>query len=553
MSRFRSSPWAVLLVLCLGFFMILLDTTIVNIAIPSIIDTFQASLDQILWVLNSYILVYAVLLITAGRLGDIVGPRNLFATGMALFVAASAYAGLAPDTTHLIAARSLQGIGGALLTPQTLAILTTIFPPQRRGAAFGIWGAVGGVAAITGPTLGGFIVTNWTWRWIFYVNLPIGIVALVATFLIVPDIRPGRKHRFDVVGVLLASAALFLVTFGLIEGEHFQWGTVYGPVTIPLMIGAGLALLLLFAFWERTREEPLVPFSLFADRNYLVMNWMASVIAFGMIGSFLPITIYLQSVLGLDALHAGLTMVPMSLSSMLIAPFSGRLADRIGGKYILMFGLSMFALGMGLLVALAGPGSTSQTFIVPLVIAGIGQGCTFAPMSTLAMRDITPRMAGAASGVLNTTRQLGGVLGGAVVGAVLQNQLATTMRARAIQDAAALPAAIQQRFIDGFSNLGQGGIEVGPGQSGLSQLPSGIPPILAGQIQSLAHDVFVNGFIAAMKPTLSVTIAMLAIGVASTFLIQNREISSEAVQAHERAREGWPVPAAGGERGRGKQ
>src|SRR5438270_2720177 len=182
------NPWIVLLVLCMGFFMILLDTTIVNIAIPSIIDALKASLDQILWVLNGYILVYAILLITAGRLGDIYGQRTLFAAGLALFTLASAFCGLAQDTDQLILARIIQGVGGALLTPQTLAMITTIFPPQRRGAAFGVWGAVAGVAAIAGPTLGGLIVTNWNWRWIFYVNLPIGVLALVATFLIVPDL-----------------------------------------------------------------------------------------------------------------------------------------------------------------------------------------------------------------------------------------------------------------------------------------------------------------------------------------------------------------------------
>lgn len=548
MAKLRSNPWAVLLVLCMGFFMILLDTTIVNIAIPSIIDTMGASLDQVLWVLNSYILVYAVLLITAGRLGDIVGQRNLFATGMAIFVVASAYAGLSPDTGHLIAARVLQGIGGALLTPQTMSILTTIFPPERRGAAFGVWGAVAGIAAIAGPTLGGFIITNSSWRWIFYVNLPIGILALIATFLIVPDVRPGRHHRFDIVGVGLSTVALLLITFGLIEGEHYQWGSIWGPISIPLVIGAGLLVMVLFGLWERTREEPLVPFSLFADRNYLVMNWMGAVVAFGMLGMFLPITIYLQSVLGLDALHAGLTMVPMSIASMLVAPFSGRFADKIGGKYILTFGLTLFAAGMAGLIFLAGPNSTWQTFLLPLILAGIGQGCTFAPMTSLAMRDISPRMAGAASGVFNTTRQLGGVLGGAIVGAVLQNQLAAALRDQAVAQAAQLPSPFRQQFVNGFSNVVQGGLEVGRGQGGVpQQLPAGIPPEVAAQLQQLGHNVFVYGFIDAMKPTLEISIAVLALGVLSSLAVHNRRAHPDAVAAHERQYGAVLMPAAGGE------
>jgi EmrB/QacA subfamily drug resistance transporter len=541
MAKLRSNPWAVLLVLCMGFFMILLDTTIVNIAIPSMIDSLQASLDQILWVLNSYILVYAVLLITTGRLGDLLGQRNLFAAGMAIFVVSSAFAGQAQDSNQLIAGRVLQGIGGALLTPQTMAIITTIFPPDRRGAAFGVWGGVAGIAAITGPTLGGFIVSNWTWRWIFYVNLPIGIVALVATFLIVPDIRPGRQHRFDFVGVGLATLGLFLIVFGLIEGEHYDWSTIYGPITVPLIIAAGMVVLVLFGFWERTREEPLVPFSLFRDRNYLMMNWIAAVVSFGMLGMFLPITIYLQSVLGLSPLNAGLTMVPMAITSMLIAPFSGRLVDKIGGKYILMAGLSLFALGMGLLILQAGPNSTWRTFLVPLLLAGMGQGFTFAPMTTVAMRDITPRMAGAASGVLNTTRQLGGVIGAAVVGAVLQNQLANSLRERAIQDASQLPPQFQQPFVEGFSNAVKSGLEVGRGQSGMTQqLPQGIPPQVVDTLQRLGHDVFVNGFIAAMKPTLEVSIVVLVLGVISTLAVVNtKKASAHAQAAHEQQHSVW--------------
>ncbi|MBV8281793.1 MAG: MFS transporter, partial [Candidatus Eremiobacteraeota bacterium] len=189
-SRTRTAnPWIQLVVLCAGFFMILLDTTVVQIAIPNIIDNLHAPLDQILWVVNAYVLVYAVLLITSGRLGDMFGQRNLFAIGLVIFTAASAYCGLAPDTTHLVAARVIQGVGGALLTPQTLAILTTLFPADKRGAAFGIWGGVVGIAAVAGPTLGGFLVTSFNWRWIFFINVPVGVVTIIATFLLIPDVR----------------------------------------------------------------------------------------------------------------------------------------------------------------------------------------------------------------------------------------------------------------------------------------------------------------------------------------------------------------------------
>ena len=282
------NPWLVLLVLNLGFFMILLDTTIVNVAIPSIIDGLKASLDQILWVLNSYLLVYAVLLITAGRIGDIYGPRNLFGAGLLIFIASSAVCGFAQDPNQLIIARIVQGVGGALLTPQTLAIINSIFPPERRGAAFGIWGAVAGVAAVAGPTLGGWLTTDFTWRWIFYVNLPIGVIALLGTFFIVPDLRPGRRHRLDILGVLLSSLGLFLVVFGLIEGQRYDWGVIWWQVNVYELIGAGLAIFVVFLFWERFVAEPLVPLNLFRNRNYTLMNWTAICLSFGMCQRHVP-------------------------------------------------------------------------------------------------------------------------------------------------------------------------------------------------------------------------------------------------------------------------
>jgi EmrB/QacA subfamily drug resistance transporter len=542
MARLRNNPWAVLVCLCLGFFMVLLDITIVNIAIPSMIDGLKASLDQVLWVLNAYTLTYAVLLITAGRLGDRFGQRNLFTIGLAVFTLASIACGLAQDPNQLIAARVVQAVGGALLTPQTLAILTTIFPPERRGAAFGIWGGIAGIATIAGPTVGGLLVTYLDWRAIFYVNVPIGIVALIGSLLIIPDLRPGRAAGVEPVGVLLASAGLFAITFGLIEGQRFDWGTVSGFVSIPLIIAAGVVLLVLFFLWDYRRPSPMVPLSLFRDRNFSLMNWVGAVLSFGMIGLFLPITIYLQSALGFSAIKAGLTLVPMSLVSMLLAPFAGRMADRIGGKYILVFGLGMFALGMGLIDWSASIDSTWLTFLPGAIVAGVGLGCTFAPLATVAMRNINPRVAGAASGLLNTTRQLGGAIGSAVVGAVLQNRLAVSLHDQAVKYAAQLPPQMpsqaRQRFIDAFTNAGKGGLEVGRNSSsGVANLP-GLPPQIEQQIARIAHEVFAYGFIDAMRPTLAVPILALALGAVSCLAIRNGR-SKAAARAEE-----TPVAAA---------
>src|SRR6266705_2521128 len=521
MANARTNPWLVLVVLTTGFFMILLDTTIVNVAIPAMSKGLNAPFDEILWVLNGYILVYAVLLITAGRLGDLFGQRNMFALGLAIFTLASALCGFSQNSTELIAARIVQGVGGALLTPQTLAILTSIFPPERRGAAFGVWGGVAGLATIAGPTIGG----------------------LVATFLIVPDLRPGRRQGWDLVGVALATAGLFGIVFGLIEGQRYNWGEIasYG-ITIPEVIGGGVALMILFIVWEHFQTKPLVPLSLFEERNFAVANWIAAAISFGMMSMFLPVTIYLQSVRGFTALAAGLTFAPMSLTSMLTAPFAGRLADRIGGKYILMTGISLFTIGFSLVAYVAGPDSTWLNFLVPAIIAGAGMGMTFAPMTTVAMRNIQPRMAGAASGVLNTTRQLGAAIGSAVVGALLQSHLATALHNQAVAHAGEVPVAFRDRFIAIFSSVSSNGFQIGTGQTGAS-LPSGLPPAVAAQLSRIAHDVFVSAYIDALKSTLVVPVLFLAFTALTTLLIKRRQ--RPAAQRVEAPAEEFKQAAAG--------
>ncbi|WP_262403603.1 DHA2 family efflux MFS transporter permease subunit [Actinomadura sp. CNU-125] len=390
MSRWRGNPWAILLTLSLGFFMTLLDLTIVNIAIPSMTEKLDASLDQILWIVNAYILVLAVLLISGGRLGDLWGKKNLFIAGVALFTLASLVCGIAQDPAQLIAARAVQGLGAALLMPQTMSIIINVFPPDRRGAALGIWGAVAGVSTIAGPTIGGLLVTSFDWRWIFFVNLPIGILVLAMAIPILPSHTAGVRHRFDVPGVLLASAALFCLVFGLTEGEKFGWDArIWG------LLAAGAVLFAVFAVHQRGRQdrEPLVPFSLFRDRNFSILTLVGAAVSIGMIGMVLPLTIYMQSVLGFSALKAGLVMAPSSVVSMFLAPLAGRLSDRFGGKFILMSGLTLYAIGMLWTVSIADVGTDWTSFIAPLVIVGLGIGCVFAPMATEATRNVPPHLA----------------------------------------------------------------------------------------------------------------------------------------------------------------
>jgi EmrB/QacA subfamily drug resistance transporter len=540
------NQWLVLLVLCLGFFMIMLDTTIVSIAIPAMLKGLHASFDQILWVFNVYLLTYSVLLISAGRLGDIVGPRNLFAVGLVIFTAASAACALTQDANQMIAARAVQGVGGALLTPQTLTVISAIFPAHRRGAAMGVWSSVVGLATIAGPTLGGFLIKSADWRWIFYLNVPIGLVALIGAFVIVPDLRPGRRHRFDVMGVALASTGLFLLVLGLVEGQRYDWGAYLGPITIPEVLAAGVVALVGFVLWELKPAEPLLPLALFGDRTYALMVWIQGLTAFGMLGFFVPVVILLQSVLRMDAFTAGLTLAPMSLAAMITAPAAGRMADRFGGKYVLLAGLCLFAAGLGLMIPAISVDATQASFLLPTIVAGLGLGLTLAPLVAEAMRNIPSRQAGAASGMLNTSRQLGGLIGTAVTGAVLQNRLATGLPEQARITAAHLPASVRERFIDAFTNVARSGFQVAPGQTGGADLPAGLPAPMAAILQQAADEVFANGFVIALKPTLMVPLAVVAVGALSCLAaLRGAKAAQHAVPHPDEA--AYPAVAAGAE------
>jgi EmrB/QacA subfamily drug resistance transporter len=424
-ARRRAGDWAILLTLSLGFFMTLLDLTIVNIAIPDLRRDLHASLAEIGWVINAYVIVLAVLMITAGRLGDLRGRRNLFITGIAVFTLASAASGLAQTGTELIAARVVQGLGAALAMPQTMAIIIATFPRERRGAALGVWGGVAALATIAGPTVGGVLVTWMGWRWIFFVNVPLGLVAIIAASAIIPDVRSGKRLPLDLPGVLIASVGLVAVTYGLVEGQSSDWGTVWSFVSIPLIIVAGVALLVIFVLVQALRQErrPLLPFTLFRDRNYTLMAGVSVIISVGLVGMALPLTLYLQTVLGFSAIKAGLTMAPASLASGFSAPFAGKLADH-GGRYLLIIGFTLYATGLSSICLVAGPSSHWYDLVPGYVITGLGVGFTMSPMQTIATRNVDPALAGAASGVLNTARQVGSALGSAVVLAVLQNRLA---------------------------------------------------------------------------------------------------------------------------------
>jgi EmrB/QacA subfamily drug resistance transporter len=511
-KNWRGNPWAILLVLSLGFFMTLLDLSIVNIAIPDMVEDLGASLDQILWVANAYTLALAVLVITAGRLGDLRGKKAMFIAGVAVFTLASLACGLAQDPAQLIAYRTAQGVGAAMLMPQTLSMVIDVFPAEKRGAALGVWGAVAGMAGAAGPSVGGLLVSRLDWRWIFFVNVPIGVLVIAGALLVMPSAPRAVRHRFDVPGVLLSSVALFCLAFGLIEGQRYHWNAA-----ILAMLGASVVVVAIFLAYERGRQddEPLLPFSLFRDRGFTIMSFVGVTVAFGIVGLLLPLTIYLQSVLGLSALKAGLVLLPMSAGTMISAGPAGVLAQRLGGKYILMAGLTAFGGGLLWIVLGAGVGDGAASVIAPNLLIGLGAGCTFTPMTAEVMRNVPPGLSGAASGVNNALRQVGSVLAGAVIGAVLQSRLAVSLHDQARQRAGEVPAAYRERFVHGFDHAGTRL----DGTTGAGR-----------QIQAAAADVFGHGFVDAMRPTILVSVGVLAVGVIACLFL--RSVRGPATNPH---------------------
>jgi EmrB/QacA subfamily drug resistance transporter len=522
-GRRQVSPWAAMGALSIGFFMIMLDTTIVNVAVPAMLrGNLHASLNQIIWVNSVYLLTYAVPLLLAGRLGDRLGRKPMFIAGLIVFTLSSLCCGLAGTPTLLITARAVQGLGAAAMAPQTMAFITAMFPPSRRGAPMGMWGAVAGVATIAGPLLGGVLVDNFGWQWIFMVNVPIGVIGLVMAILFVPGAQRRNRHKFDVLGTVLFSLGLLAIVFGVQNGQQYDWGRVWGAIGIPEIIAAGVVLLIAFVVWQRiNRNEPLLPLSLFGSRTFSSANLANVCIGFSITGMFLPVVIFLQSVLGLSPVLSGVTTLPMSLVSGVVAPFAGRLSDRLSGKYVAMFGFAALTGGVAWL-ALAMHVDVSAWHLVPaLLVCGLGIGCIFSPLANLATGTVPLPLMGAASGVFNTTRQIGGVLGSAAIGVLLQARLVASMHDAAVTAAAQLPAAFRSQFVNAMVAAAGSATEAGGG-GGACQLPAGVHSSVAGRVCALGASTFQHGFTDAARVTLILPAAVLALGVLACVAIARR-------------------------------
>ncbi|WP_062355506.1 MFS transporter [Herbidospora yilanensis] len=390
-------------VLCLSAFVVMIDSTVVQVMVPALTVSFGAGLDDVLWVFNGFVIAYAALLITAGRLGGVHGPRRLLIAGLVVFALASLAGGLAASLPQLVAARVAQGVGGAMIVPQALTLIATVFPAERRGAALGLVSATMALAAVLGPVGGGLVVTTWGWRWVFLVNVPVCLAAVVLARRWVPPGVTASRGRLDWGGVVLIGVGLATTSYALL-----------GPGRLPWLVPAAV-LIAVFTARQRRHPDPLMPPRVFRDRAFLVAGWLGAA-QFGVLaGLMLLVSVRVQGELGGDAIDTGLALLPMAVAAGLVSPVAGWLSDRIGGGPIMAAG--MVALGVG---ASGFALFTSGPAVAALAVAGLGVGLVMAPASTEAIRRLAPDLVPAASGVLNTARQAASLLGVAVIGGIAQ-------------------------------------------------------------------------------------------------------------------------------------
>ena len=441
-----TNPWNALWAMLVGFFMILVDATIVAVANPSIMDKLGASYDSVIWVTSAYLLAYAVPLLVAGRLGDRFGPKNLYLLGLTVFTAASLWCGLAGSIGMLIAARVVQGIGAALLTPQTLSTITRIFPADRRGVAMSVWGATAGVATLVGPLAGGVLVDRLGWQWIFFVNVPVGVIGLALAVWLIP-VLPTQKQPFDLLGVLLSGIGMFLIVFALQEGQSHHWAPwIWGT------LAGGIGFMAAFLVWQSVnRNEPLIPLVIFRDRDFSLSNVGVATIGFVVTAMFLPLMFYAQAVCGLSPTRSALLTAPMAIATGVLAPFVGKIVDRSHPRPVIGFGFSVLAIAMTWLSIEMTPNTPIWRLVLPLTAMGIGSAFIWSPLAATATRNLPPQLAGAGSGVYNSTRQVGSVLGSAGMAAFMTSRISAEMppitaQAQGEGSVTRLPAGLHEPF-----------------------------------------------------------------------------------------------------------
>jgi EmrB/QacA subfamily drug resistance transporter len=429
----ETRKWWTLAAVAFGLFMIMLDNTVVNVALPAIQQDLGADLSELEWIVTGYALTFAALLLTGGKLADLLGRRLIFVVGLAVFTIASLACGLADSGEVLIGARVVQGVGAALMNPATLSIISATFPPHQRGMAIGIWAGVSAMALAIGPLVGGLLTEQASWHWIFFINVPIGVVAIAASFVLIDESRDTSvEQRLDLPGLLTSSIGLFSFTYALIEANTYGWTS--GRILAAFAVAA--VALVSFVLLERHQRLPMLDLSLFRNRTFAGANGVMLLVSLAMFGIFFFVSLYMQNVLGYSAVEAGAAFLPMTLLIVLVAPIAGRTSDRFGSRWLMGSGMVLLAVQLFYFSRL-GTSAEYLTILPAMIIGGVGMSLVMTPSAAAAMSGVPVDKVGVGSGVLNSARQVGGSVGIAVMGAIIAHEAAGRRTAEA--------------FVDGFS------------------------------------------------------------------------------------------------------
>ena len=497
----------VLLTMCFALAMAMLDNTVVNVALPSIKNDLGAGFSQLQWIVDGYVLAFASLLLTGGILGDRYGRKKMFRTGVAVFTLFSFLCGVSQTPGQLIAFRALQGVGGALLLPGTLSILTVTFPMHERAKALGIWAGVSGIALALGPTLGGYMVEHLGWASVFFLNVPIGIAALIVATRTVTESVSEVERQLDVTGLVLGTMALFFVTYALIEANQLGRGSARIIGSFVLFAG----FLVAFLWWELRNPHAMMPLRYYKIPSFSAGNAVAFSVGMGMFATFFFLTIYMQSIHGYSPFKSGAGFLPMTLAIIATAPNAGRYASTHGSRAPMTFGLLLTGVGLVLLGVLLTP-TTSYWLLFPIYLAmGVGLGATMAPMTAAVMNSVGPQRAGLGSAMTNTSREVGGVLGIALLGAILTTEL-------------------KSAFAPAVAGLGLdpqqlAAVSEGARHGSLVTAGIGLTPAQSAGLHQAFNDAFMKGF----QPALVFAGAILLIAcVIANRLIPGRETVEQA-------------------------
>jgi len=521
--------WAPVFVLSLALAIILIDSTLLNVSLATLVKDLNTDIQSLQWVITAYTLTIAALTITGGRLGDLFGRKKMFVIGAALFAVGSFIASISTNVSTMIIGESIiEGIGAALMMPATASLLVSKYHGRDRGIAFGIWGGVAAASTAIGPLLGGYLTTYYSWRWGFRINVVVAAILILGSFIIKEYRESGIKMKLDFTGVLLSAAGMFSLVYGIIEASTYGWWTAKLPYSLwgqtyklwgysitPFAIGLGLAILTAFLLWERRIERlgktPLVSLHLFSNRPYLSSVATTAIFALGQAGLIFSIPVFMQAVRGASAFETGLALIPMSITALFMAPLAGFLSHKIAPKFMVQVGLAAFVSGYLIVYLTLNVNTTASDLVIPFVILGLGMGMMMSSISNMTLSAVSPEQAGEASGVNNTMRQVGATLGTAIIGAVMLTAINTNL-VSGINSSAIIPSAFKQNA-DKIVSQQTSNVEFGGG----AHIPGTVPLKIRNEITSISHTAITD----ANREALGYAIIFGIVGLFSTIWLPN--------------------------------